>query len=177
MKPAGISLLFLVVGGAFGAENVTARSESPPPPPVRLSLRLTEVIRAQLPKYVAPVATAAPTDAPAADPDVLVLPKMVVKERRLPTNDPDAWLGEKAVQQKAMAAYKASLTDLEWALNSWYIPLFGTPPAARARAAYESAKKGAEIDRLTHIIDVSASADPKEAVRLLKELQHDPDQR
>ena len=176
MKSAGLSLLLLAVGRAFGADNADARPE-PPPPPLRLSLRLTEVIRAQLPKYVTPVATAAPTDALVPDPDVLVLPKMVVKERRVPTNDPDAWLGEKAVQQKAMAAYKASMNDLEWALNSWYIPFFGTPPSVRARAAYEGAKKAAEVDRLNHIIDVAASADPKEAAKLRQELQHDPDQR
>ncbi len=103
---------------------------------------------------------------PPLDPDVLTLPKMIIQEKRLPHNDPDAWLGERVVQQKAMAAYKGSMTDLEWALNFWFIPLFSAPPSVRARAAYESSKAAAEIGRLNNIINAIGLTDPKEAVKL-----------
>ena len=154
-----------------------AAEPADPASPPKLSTRLSEEIRSSLPRYVAPAATTTPADATPPDPDVLVLPKMTVKEKRLPTRDPDVWLGEKVIQQKAMTLYKASMTDFEWALNSWYIPILSAPASVRARAAYDSAKKAAEFDRLAHIINTVESVDPKEAAKLRNELQHDPDER
>jgi hypothetical protein len=158
MKPAGY-LIFVPVGlGLIAAAE---------PTPARLSARISAEIRASLPLYVAPVASAKPEpDAPAADPNVVVLPKIVIQEKRPPGNDPDVWLSPRRVQQKALAAYKGSMTDLEWVLNSWFIPLFSAPPSVRARAAYQSAKAAAENDRLGNIITAIAVDDPAMAARL-----------
>jgi len=160
MKPAGL-ILFLPAGWVLLASAAE-------PMPAKLSARLSEEVRASLPKYVVPVApaTAAAETGASDNPDVLVLPKMVIQEKRLPGNDPDVWLGERRVQQKAMAAYKGSMTSLEWALNSWFIPFISAPASVRARAAYQEAKAAAEIDRLNNIIKTVEVSDPKEAAKL-----------
>lgn len=158
MKPAGLILLLPAGWGLIAAE----------PAPDRLSPRLSEELRLSLPKYVAPAAPADAADdnSAAPDPDLVVLPKMVIQEKRLPGNDPDAWLGPREVQRKALAAYKGSMSRLDWALNSWFIPLVSPPASARARAAYESAKIRDEVDRLNSIINAIEAADPKAATRL-----------
>jgi hypothetical protein len=174
MKPAGPSLLFLVMAAALAAQPAA------PAPPVKTSGLLAQEIRAGLPKYASPATTtqaAAKNEPVPADPDLLVLPKFTVKEKRLPANDPDVWLTERAVQQKAMAAYQGSMTPLEWAMNSWFIPLFSAPPSVRARAAYQENKRIAEISRIAHLISVVGKVDPKQAAQLRDELNHDPDQR
>jgi hypothetical protein len=164
VKPARYSLLAFVVSGLFAAEPADA------PGPVRTSPRLTQEIRAGLPKFAppapkppsGPVASAATTD----DPDVLKLPKFVIRQRRIPMSDPDVWLSERAIQHKAMSAYLDSMTSLEWALNSWYIPLFSSPPSVRARQYYESRKLADEVGRLNTLIKLIGLTDPNEAAKL-----------
>ncbi len=163
MKPTGL-LLLLSAGMTVVCWAVEPAADSLP----KVSAKLNEEIRSTLPKYVTPAAQPSGPDVTAAppDPDVLRLPKMIIQEKRLPHSDPDVWLGERVVQQKAMAAYKGSMTDLEWALNCWFIPLFSAPPSVRARAAYESSKAAAEIGRLNNIINTIGLTDPKEAAKL-----------
>lgn len=158
----------------FATAVVSAPAEEPPE--TKLSARLSQEIRASLPKFVAPSAPAA-TPADATDPGVLLLPRMEVKEKRLPAHNPDLWLGERAVQQKAMVAYRRSLTDLEWALNSWFVPLFAAPAATRARDNYENARVGAKIDQLSQVIEGIGVSDPAAAAQLQQDLLHDPDLR
>jgi hypothetical protein len=163
MKPAG---LILLLPAGFGL--ITAAE----PPPPKLSPHIVAEVRASLPKYVdLPAPPPAPVETGlAADPDTLILPKIVIQEKRLPGNDPDVWLSGRSVQQKAMAAYKGPMTDLEWALNSWFIPLVSAPPSVRARAAYQSAKVSAEVDRLNNLINAIEISDPKMAARLRRGL-------
>lgn len=162
MKPAGFPLLILAVAGTLAAQE-----------PARTSSRLTQQIKATLPRYEPPPPRVLdqPKDLP-ADPDILVLPKVTVKEYRPPTHDPDVWLTNKAVGQKAMAAYKQSMTDLEWALNSWFIPLVTPPASARARYAYRTNKFGNEVSRLGSLMDRIAAEDPKAAAELRQELKN-----
>ena len=165
MKTAGLPLLAFVLGGALAAQ------ETPPAESPKTSGRLSQEIRAALPKFT-------PTPAPAldqpkdiaTDPDVLLLPKLIVKEKRPPSHDPDVWLTDKAVQQKAMAAYKTSMTDLEWALNCWFIPLISPPASARARSAYESGKARAELLRLNALVDRIGAQEPATSTDLHQEL-------
>ncbi len=165
MKPAGSFLLIpagltLICGGAE-------------PDKPKLSEHLRQAITARLPAYIShPAARPDEPEAPQpeTDPDLLVLSKIMVKEKRPPGNDPDVWLNESVIQKKAMVAYKTSMTDLEWALNSWFIPLFTPPPSARARAYYGQAKVAAELDRLNGVIRAVGAVDPKEAARLKREL-------
>ncbi|MBL9218169.1 MAG: hypothetical protein JNG82_06760 [Opitutaceae bacterium] len=162
MKPAGFPLLILAVAGTLAAQE-----------PARTSARLAQEIKAALPRYEPPPPPV--LDQPKAlpaDPDILVLPKVTVKEYRPPTHDPDAWLTNKAVGQKAMAAYKQSMTDLEWALNSWFIPLVTPPASARARSAYRTNKFGNEVIRLGSLMDRISAEDPKAAAELRQELKN-----
>ena len=165
MKTAGMHLLAFVLAGGLAAQ------EPPSPVIVRTSLRLQQEIRASLPPFVPPPPRVLdqPKDA-AADPDTFALPKYTVKEKRPPSHDPDVWLTERAVQQKAMAAYKQSMTDLEWALNSWFVPRVTPPAAARARAAYQEGKFRGEIERVNSLIDSIAREDPVAAAGLRREL-------
>jgi hypothetical protein len=164
VKPVRYSLLVFVVPGLFAAEPAEA------PGPVRTSPRLAQEIRAGLPKFVPPTprpaAESAGIQTTPDDPDVLKLPRFVIRERRIPTNDPDVWLTDRAIQQKAMSAYQDSMTPFEWALNSWYIPLFSSPPSARARQYYESRKFADEVGRLNTLINLVGLTDPKEAAKL-----------
>jgi len=160
-------LLFLI---ALSPGLLADEASSGTPP--KTSARLTQEIRAGLPKFTPPAPTPAPASPPAdeaappRDPDVVVLPKITVREKRPPTNDPDLWLNGRAVQQKAMAAYHDSMTPLEWALNSWYIPLFGAPPSVRAREYYADRKLADEADRLNSVIKAVGLTDPGEAAKL-----------
>jgi hypothetical protein len=141
-------------------------------PDRKTSARLTQEIRVSLPKFAPPPPPALDqpkSDGTEDDPNVLALPKFTVKEKRPPTHDPDVWLTDRAIQQKAMAAYKQSMTDLEWALNSWFIPLFSPPPAARARAAYENGQSLSEIKRIHDLFGRVSARDPKAAAELEQE--------
>ncbi len=163
MKSAGLHLLPFVMAGSLAAQE-------PAPAAAKTSARLGQEIRAALPKYTEP-----PTrilDRPKdldADPDVFVLPKFTVKGKRPPTHDPDVWLTDRAIQQKAMAAYKQSMTDLEWALNSWFIPILSPPASARARTAYEQGKSLTEAQRLHRLLGNISATDSKAAADLEQE--------
>ena len=165
MKPAGF-LLLTSIGMALVSSATAPAADIPP----KLSTRLSEEVRSSLPKYVTPAVQTDSLDTTPPDPDVYVLPRMVVREKRLPGNDPDGWLGERVVQQKAMAAYRDSMTDFEWALNCWFVPIFSSPPSVRARQYYESRKLTTEIDRLGKIIKTIGLTDPKEAEKLRQAL-------
>jgi len=164
MKPAG-SFLLLSAGMAL----ICPGSEPAKP---KLSEHIRQEITAKLPVYAPKPATSTEgaTTTGEPDPDVLVLSKIVVTEKRPPGRDPDDWLSESKIQQKSMVAYKTSMTDLEWALNSWYIPLITPPPSARARAAYRAGKIAAENERLSNVIRAIGVTDPKEAAKLKREL-------
>ncbi len=164
MKPAGSFLL-------LSAGLVLISTGAEPSKPPKLSDHIREQISAKLPVYAPKPATTPIDSTPVeSDPDVLVLSKIVVTEKRPPGHDPDDWLNESTIQQKSMVAYRASMTDLEWALNGWYIPLVTPSPSARARGAYRAAKVAAETERLSHVIRAIGAMDPKEAAKLRKEL-------
>lgn len=167
MKAPGLPLLaFALAGSSLAAENPV------PAPPVKTSARLALEIRAALPKYEPPPAPPrnfSGPDVPETDPNVLALPKVTVKEYRPRDHDPDVWLTDRAVREKAMAAYKQSLTDFEWALNGWYIPLFGSSPSARARSAYKISKSMQELQRVHRLFTLISATDPKGAAELEQE--------
>jgi hypothetical protein len=165
MKAAGLPLLFLAALGSLPGEDVIA------PVAARTSDRVGQEIRATLPKFSPPASPVLdqPKDA-TPDPDVLSLPTVTVKEKRPPTHNPDGWLTEKSVQQKALAAYKTSMTDLEWALNSWYIPLISPPASVRARSAYRAEKFRSEVGRLADLIDRIGTQAPTASAVLRQEL-------
>lgn len=167
MKPTGFHLLICVVAGPLAAQEPVE-----PTRPAKTSARLTQEIRVTLPRFAPPpprVLDQPKTDGAENDFGVLALPKLTVKEKRPPSHDPDVWLTDLAIKQKALAAYRQSMTDLEWALNSWHIPLLSPSAAARARAAYESGKSLAEIKRVHDLFGRIAARDSQAAAELEKE--------
>lgn len=184
MRTAGLHLLGFVAALSLDAQSLSGSAATPATKPPdasaeagategRTSTRLAQEIRTGLEKYTPPPAPADPILFPpvplVSDTDTFALPKVTVKEKMPATHDHDAWLTEAAIQQKAMVAYKQSMTDLEWALNSWFIPLFTPPPSARANAAYRDAKARAEAERLHHLLIQIATLDPSVAAELTKE--------
>jgi hypothetical protein len=165
MRPAGPLLLLLLAGLVAGPADEPAATA-----PAKTSVRLSQEIRATLPRFEPPAATP-PAASPLLvtvhnlDPEVVELPKMTVLEKRLPGHDHDAWLNDRVVQRKAMVAYRDSMTDFEWLLNCWFVPLFSAPPSVRGREYYESRKQAEEVGRLNNLIKVIGLTDPKAAAK------------
>ncbi len=142
-----------------------------------LSEKIRKEISATLPKFDPRVGEKKTPESPVGTPasladDLLVhLPDFFVREGRLPGNDPDMWLGSRERAQKAMAAYRESMTNFEWALNGWYIPLFGSPPSVRAKAYYDEQKLRDELSSLAHVVTgPGMEGDPDYAKKMLRVL-------
>ncbi|SDR71997.1 hypothetical protein [Opitutus sp. GAS368] len=158
MKTAGLHLLAFVVTGTLAAQ------EPVPAAPVKTSLRLQAEIRASLPPFTPPPPKVLdqPHDSGIeTDPDLFALPKFTVKEKRPPGHDPDLWQTERAIQRKAMLAYQDTMTPLEWALNSWFIPILSAPASVRARAAYHENKIASQVSLMTHVAGIHQLLDAK----------------
>ncbi len=163
-------LVTLLPLGILGTAMVCVAAE-----PARLSPRLTAIIRASAPKFEPAIAAApapAPTAAseenpePAEDPDVIKLPKFYVEANKLAGVEPDKILSKSALAAKQLREYRASLGDLEWALNCFSIPFLTPSVAARAQAKYEDDRRLAEQARLGSVIDVVSQLDPQAAAEL-----------
>jgi hypothetical protein len=168
MKTAGPHLVLLFMAGTLEAQDATAASDAA----AKTSARLRQEITTFLPKYAPPpppTAVPKPNVAADSDPNVLSLPTFTVKEYRPRDHDPDVWLTRKGAKEKALTLYQRSLTDLEWALNSWYIPLVGTSPAARAQASYKAAKSLEESRRIHRLFDLVSINDTQAARELERE--------
>jgi hypothetical protein len=125
-----------------------------------VSRELKAHIREGLPAYQSPAAAgpAAPGDSPIfaeshpADPDVLVLPKLTVKEKReLPADATRYLLGARDYGRKMRNLYHDELErdgPLESFLNRFTIPLFSPSPAAKGHAI----ALGQELDRLADLL-------------------------
>lgn len=141
------------------------------------SARLSDKIRAEIvapfPKFEPPSAdqTQATTDTPPplSDDPMVKLPDYHITEKRQ-DRDPDLWLSRRAIEHKAMSEYSDSMTDLEWALNSWYIPFVTPSPRARANAAYANSKIIGEQKRLTSLAKSLSRLNSAEAKKLLRDL-------
>ncbi len=141
--------------------------------------QLSDKIHAELleaiPKYSPPAIEQPPpspvgTPAPLSDDPLLELPVFRVEAKHVDERNPDAWLTPKAIEKKAMSDYSDSMTDLEWALNCWYIPFVTASPQARANAAYSEKKLRSEQQRLTALANVIATLDSAEAKKLLHDI-------
>ncbi len=141
----------------------------------QLSDKIRAEIASTLPKYDPKIHEAPPEDRPPPPPlsdDPLVhLPDLVVRDTKLPGTDSDQWLSKDARQKKAMKEYRNSMSSFEWLLNGWYIPLFGSPPSARAKERYDDSKVQEEMSDLSRVITAGGSdADSDYARKTLREL-------
>ncbi len=123
---ATLILLCLVLA----AGPVLAQRERP-----RLSPRLKEELFNTVPPFAPrPVeAKPAPEADKPADPDVVVLPEVVVKEKPLPRITPDELLSRKGRTEKLLAERSS---PLDRALNRFRIPIITLSPEQRVNWEY-----------------------------------------
>ena len=167
MKPAGL-LLFIPAG----LVAVLAAEETPS----GLASRETKAhIREGLPAYhpSPPQADgAAGTEnnaAPATD--TLVLPKMTVKEKRLPGDADDQLMSKSDFKRKMENLYLDSLSadgPLNYLLNCFTIPILSPSKAARGHAIY----RAREMERLQHVVDASKALDPEADKKFKQEMDN-----
>jgi hypothetical protein len=164
MKAAGLPLLVLAAVGALAAE------EAAPATPARTSLRLGQEIRAALPKFTpvpAKVLDRPNTNADETDPGLLALPKVTVREKRLPRIDADELLTERELNKKMASTYRASLVNgLDRFLNSFTIPIFSASPAERGRELVVERK----FEDIGHIADLHRRIDAENSAALKADL-------
>ena len=162
MKFIGFSLFC-----AISTLHCLAEEPSEPKTPPKLSSRLVSEIRSFLPKYESPPAIA-PSQQPqgSLDADVLVLPKVVVRESAPPRIDSNDLLTSKALDKKLAREFKNSLEGLDGVLNGFSIPLISPSMAARGRAAYKARQRQGLNDFIesTKAADSKSSAEMKKAV-------------
>jgi hypothetical protein len=166
MKPAGL-LLVLACGGIAtlpGAEAGTGI----------ISRDIAAKIREGLPEYRPPPPGTGADPAEASgprDPDLLILPKMLVKERRLPRDAADHLMSRDDFKRKMENIYLdeiAKVGPLNYFLNQFTIPLFSPSKAARGRAIYRQR----ELDRLRHVSEAARALAPDAATAFERELDN-----
>lgn len=166
MKPAGLLPLFSAGLVAIAAAEETASG--------LVSREIKAHIRAGLPTYqpTPPIADDHSADSTAVTaPDVLVLPKMIVREVRLPQDADDHLMSKRDFKRKMENLYLDTLAEagpLNVILNSFTIPFLSPSKAARGRAIY----RARELERLDHVIGVSQALDPATASKYPQEMDN-----
>jgi hypothetical protein len=100
------------------------------------------------------------------DPDVLVLPKMTVKQKPRPRLNADIVYASDKDLGNVLA--KQKYTQLDQALNKFTLPLFGQSLAERAIEDHKREKKQALTDDVLNISNALKDTDPAEAKALEK---------
>lgn len=116
---------------------------------------------ATLPVPFSPLAH--PTAENPSDPDVLELPKMVVKQKPRPRLTPEIMVTKKAFGEELA---KQKFSALDQALNKFTLPLFGTSLAERALEDYEREKKEQLNADVQNIAKALETTDPEAAKSL-----------
>ena len=186
MKPSTLALALFATVSAV-AQTPPAPEPAPASP---LSAEVAQQLNASLPKSIQSKPTAAAIAdirqqsidrAPAsqlgqentpADPEVLELPKMTVKQqpRPRPRLGDHTILGPKAFNDELL---RKNFTTLDRALNKFTLPLFGSGAAERAREDYNIAQKRQFMDDVLTIAKAAEQTDP-EAAKALREAAAKP---
>jgi len=166
MKPAGL-LLFIPAG----LVAVLSAEEAPGLASRETKSHISEGLPTFQPPPPKPEGTPGidSTAAPAAD--VLVLPKMTVKELRLPSDAADHLMSKRDFNRKMENLYLDTIAEdgpLNVLLNSITIPFLSPSKAQRGRAIY----RAKEIQRLEHVIDVSKDLDHATAAKYKQEMDN-----
>lgn len=166
MNPAGPILVL-----AFGAGLTVSGAEAGT---AIISRDISAKIREGLPAYQPPPAQANgdnPKAEPAPEPGVLVLPKMTVKESRLPPDAADHLMNRDDFERKMANLYLdeiAKVGPLNYFLNQFTIPILSPSKAERGRAIYRQR----ELDRLRHVSEAARTLAPDAAGALARELDN-----
>jgi hypothetical protein len=167
MKPAG-PLLLLSIGLVSTAPAAESSSAS-------ISRELAAKIRDGLPAYSppAPKTEGESVDPPpqTTDPDVLILPKLTVKEKRLPPDAADHLMSKRDFKRKMENLYLDTLAEdgpLNVLLNRFTIPILSPSKAERGRAIYTRK----ELERLNHVNRATQEITPDAAKKYQQELDN-----
>lgn len=164
MKPAGLLLPVIGLATALSAAE---------PASARISREISTKIREGLPTYQPPANKSdGGTEGPQTDdPNVLILPKVTVEEKRLPRDAADQLMNRDAFKRKMENLYLDEIAKdgpLNYLLNRFTIPILSPSKADRGRAIYQQR----ELDRLRHVSDAARSLDPNATKTLERELDN-----
>ena len=165
MKPT-VQLLGLLLAALSVTVLADDKPAAPAPPAVTPPVEPKKADDAVTPPAAqvpfTPLASAKAGDKP-ADPDVLELPKMVVKQKPRPRLTPEIMVTKKAFGEDLA---KQKFSGLDQALNKFTIPLFGSSLAARALEDYEREKRQQLASDTAVISKALETVDPAEAKSL-----------
>jgi hypothetical protein len=171
MKPTAYFLGLLLAALAIPvlAEDTPAqpaKATTPVVAPAPAAPAADQFLIPGLPKYNPPPAEAKPGEVQPANvpnPDVLELPKMVVKQKPRPRLTPEIMVTKKAFGEQLA---KDKFSSLDQALNKFTIPLFGSSIAERALEEHEREKKAQMASDVSNIAKALETTDPAEAKSL-----------
>lgn len=194
MKLSAVALALIATVSATATEPAAAPAPATPPPATALSAEVAQQLAATLPGYVPP-APAKPVEpivpaatnireqsiarapdsqkAAPADPEVLELPKITVRQQPKPRVrlGEGTILGPRAFNED-LAKKNLSSFDRNF-LNKFTLPLLGTSAADRAREEYNAAQKQQFLEDVSTIAKAAAQTDPA-AAKALKEAAAKP---
>jgi hypothetical protein len=153
--------------GIILALAATARAdEAPSPAPEAAPAARSTNLLPGMPVFAPPPPPAPkPIDQPATDPDVLVLPKMTVKQKPRPRLNADIVYAQKDLGNLLA---KQKFTQLDQALNKFTLPLFGQSIAERALEEHRREKKQALTEDVLNLSNAIKESDPEGAKALEK---------
>ncbi len=168
MKPTAqlLGLLFAALSVTVLADDTPAPAATPPVEPQKTEATAAPYLF-QVP--FTPLVDAKSAEKP-ADPDVLELPKMVIKQKPRPRLTPEIMVTKKAFGEQLA---KEKFSALDQALNKFTLPLFGTSLAERALEDHEREKKAQLAADALNISKALETIDPAEA-KSLKEAATKP---
>ena len=166
MKPAGLLLPLVGLASALTAAE---------PSSTLISREISAKIREGLPAYQPPApkseGEAADTTPQTTDPNVLILPKLTVKEKRLPSDAADHLMSRDDFKRKMENLYLDSIEEvgpLNYWLNRFTIPILSPSKEERGRAIYQRR----ELDRLRHVTGSRRTLEPDASKKLERELDN-----
>jgi hypothetical protein len=166
MKPAGLLLPLVGLASALTAAE---------PSSAIISREISAKIREGLPAYQAPTSKPEGETADAGpqttDPNVLILPKLTVNEKRLPSDAADHLMSRDDFKRKMENLYLDTIAEvgpLNYWLNRFTIPILSPSKEERGRAIYTRR----ELDRLRHVTQSRGTLDPDAAKKLNRELDN-----
>jgi hypothetical protein len=171
MKPTAQFLVLLFASLAISAvaedsPAPPAKTAVPEPTPAPAAHPADQFLIPGLPKYSPPPAETKPGETQPANvpnPDVLELPKMVVKQKPRPRLTPEIMVTKKAYGEQLA---KEKFSSLDQALNKFTLPLFGASIAERALEEHEREKKAQMASDVSNLVKALETADPAEAKAL-----------
>ena len=166
MKPAGLLLPLVGLASALTAAEPSSAIISR-----EISANIREGRPAYRPPAPKPDGEAADPAPQTTDPNVLILPKLTVEEKRLPPDAADHLMSRADFKRKMENLYLDTLAEdgpLNVLLNNFTIPLFSPSKAARGRAIYQQR----ELDRLRHVTGSRRTLEPDASKKLEREIDN-----